>query len=168
MCLLSEVENARKHVGIGGGMLRGLDIPPSWLAVAAGLAWGLNWLVPELGFGWAWSQVVGTGLVALGLGAMGLALWEMLRARTTFIPRQKPTALVNSGIFRLSRNPIYLGDTLVLAGLILRWDALVALPIVPLFGAWITRRFILGEEAGLLSAFGGDFEEWRSQVRRWI
>lgn len=149
-------------------MLRTLDIPPSWLGVAAALVWGLDYLLPGLGFGWAWSQVAGTGLVALGLAIMVLALWEMLRARTTFIPRQKPSALVNSGVFRLSRNPIYLGDALILAGLILRWDVLVALPIVPLFGAWITRRFILGEEAGLLSVFGAEFEEWRSRVRRWI
>lgn len=66
----------------------------------------------------------------------GLAFWEFLRARTSVIPRQMPSAFLKRGIYRLTRNPIYLGDAMVLAGgLILRWDVLAALPLVPAFAA---------------------------------
>ena len=151
-----------------GTLLRWIDIPPGWLALSAGAAWGLDTLVPGLGFGWSWSRLVGDGLIALGLGAMGLAFWEFLRARTSVIPRQVPTAFLKRGIYRLTRNPIYLGDAMVLAGLILRWDVLAALPLVPAFAALITRRFILGEEAGLMTQFGEEFTEWAAKVRRWL
>ena len=149
-------------------LLRWIDIPPGWLALSAGAAWGLDALVPGLGFGWGWSRFLGDGLIALGLGAMGLAFWEFLRARTSVIPRQVPTAFLKRGIYRLTRNPIYLGDAMVLVGLILHWDVLVALPLVPAFAALITRRFILGEEAGLIAQFGDEFIEWASKVRRWL
>jgi protein-S-isoprenylcysteine O-methyltransferase Ste14 len=149
-------------------LLRWIDIPPGWLALSAGAAWGLDWLIPGLGFGWNWSRLLGDGLIALGLGAMGLAFWEFLRARTSVIPRQVPTAFLTRGIYRLTRNPIYLGDAMVLAGLILRWDVLVALPLVAVFTSVITRRFILGEEAGLIAQFGDEFTEWAAKVRRWL
>jgi protein-S-isoprenylcysteine O-methyltransferase Ste14 len=57
---------------------------------------------------------------------------------------------------------------MVLAGALLHWDVLPALVLVPLFGGLITRRFILGEEAGLLANFGAEYREWSARVRRWI
>lgn len=151
-----------------GRILRGLDIPPGWLALCAGAAWGLDRLFPGLGLGIDWMRLMGDGLIGLGLGAMGLALWEFLRARTSFLPRRVPSSFIRRGIYRITRNPIYLGDALVLGGLILRWDVLAALPLVPLFMALITRRFILSEEAGLIAEFGDDFRNWAARVRRWI
>jgi len=149
-------------------MLREIDIPPLWLAIFVTLAWGIDWLVPGLGFDWGWTRMLGTALVLAGLAAMGLAVWEFLLAKTTFVPRRVPTVFLQSGIYRISRNPIYLGDALVLAGLILRWDVLLALPLVPLFTTWITKRYIDGEEAGLAANFGADFTAWTTRVRRWI
>jgi protein-S-isoprenylcysteine O-methyltransferase Ste14 len=92
----------------------------------------------------------------------------MAAARTTVIPRRAPAALVTGGVFALSRNPIYLGDALVLAGAILWWDAPLALPLIPAFVAIITRRFILGEEAALARAFGPAWQAWSARVPRWI
>jgi len=149
-------------------MLRWLDIPPSWLIGAIALAFGVDALWPGLGFGWAWSYWLGNVLIVLGFGAMALALIEFLREKTSFIPRRVPSAFLKDGIYRLTRNPIYLGDALVLAGFILRWDVLVALVLVPLFGALISHRFIAGEEAGLRAAFGDEFDEWCQIVRRWF
>ena len=99
---------------------------------------------------------------------MGLALVGMVRARTTFIPRRDPAALVTGGLFGITRNPIYLADVMILAGAILWWGALLALPLVPLFMVWITRRYILDEEARLRAAFGPDYEAWAARVPRWI
>lgn len=149
-------------------LLKWIDLPPAWLALALAAAWGLDRLLPGLGFGLAPTRWLGTALIVAGLAAMALGALELVRHHTTFIPRRKPTAFVRQGIFRLSRNPIYLGDTLVLAGAILFWDVLPALALVPGFMVLITRRFILGEEAGLVEAFGRAAEAWFARVRRWL
>lgn len=149
-------------------MLRAIDLPPVWLVLFIAAAYLLDRLLPGFGFGWVWLMRLGDVVFLLGLLAMGLAVWEFLRARTTFIPRRVPTAFLQGGIYRISRNPIYLGDALLLLGLILRWDVLLALPLVPLFASLITRRYILGEEAGLEAKFGAEFSEWRAKVRRWV
>ncbi|GKY88559.1 methyltransferase family protein [Sinisalibacter aestuarii] len=149
-------------------MLKWLDIPPSWLIGALGLTWALDRIAPWLATGLSWITWLGDAMVIAGLGAMGLGAWELVRHHTTFIPRRVPTRFVRQGIYRLSRNPIYLGDALVLAGAALHWDVLPALVLLPAFTGIITRRFIRGEEAGLRARFGDEVEAWFATVRRWI
>ncbi|WP_371171031.1 methyltransferase family protein [Aliiroseovarius sp. 2305UL8-7] len=149
-------------------LTRWLDLPPVWLAGMIVGAYGLDHIFPGLGFGWGWSRWLGNVLIVVGLGAMGLAVWEFTKARTSVIPRQVPTAFLSRGIYRLSRNPIYLGDAMVLTGFVLRWDVLPALVLVPVFVWIITSRFILPEEAGLRAQFGQAFDDWSGKVRRWI
>lgn len=144
-----------------------LDLPPLWLALFVLVVWLMGKALPLAAFGGAGAMVAGA-LVALGLGLMGLALREMARAKTTFIPHRAPMRLVQSGVFRLSRNPIYLGDTLVLLAAVLWLDVPLALPLVPLFMLVIRERFIRDEEARLRLAFGPEFEEWAGRVRRWL
>ncbi|MCX8507961.1 MAG: isoprenylcysteine carboxylmethyltransferase family protein, partial [Rhodobacteraceae bacterium] len=98
---------------------------------------------------------------------LGAAL-QMVWVRTSVIPGRDPTQLLTGGLFGLSRNPIYLGDALLLAGLSLGWGALLALPLVPLFMALISKRFILPEEARLAALFGQDYEDYKNHTRRWI
>lgn len=147
--------------------LNPLAWPPVWLAVALASAWAADRLVGLDLFGAAglWT---GRGLVVLGLALMLWAAVTMQAARTTVIPGRQPAALVTSGPFRLSRNPIYLGDLLVLAGMILIWDAPVALPLVPVLGAILAQRFIGPEEDRLRAAFGPAFDAWAGRVRRWL
>ena len=149
-------------------MLREIDIPPLWLGLFIAAAWALDRLAPGLASGWSWLGPLGYGLVTLGLLAMGLAIVEFLRNHTTFIPRRVPTAFLQNGIYTLSRNPIYLGDALVLTGLILAWDVLPALVLVPAFMLLVAKRYIEGEEAGLEARFGAEFTAWKQKVRRWI
>lgn len=149
-------------------MRKWIDLPPLWLALTLLIAWGISRVVPGLGFGGAWAGWAGVALVGAGLLLMGLAAATMMAARTTVIPHRDPSALVTGGVFRLSRNPIYLGDALVLAGFILRWDAVPALVLVPVFVWLIDRRFIRAEEARLRAAFGAEFETWAARTRRWI
>ena len=149
-------------------MLKWLDIPPSWLLASLAGTWALDRFVPGLATGLAWLDWAGQGLVGLGLVSMALGAWELVRHHTTFIPRKVPTNFVRQGIYRLTRNPIYLGDMLVLTGAGLYWDVLPALVLVPVFGGLISRRFILGEEAGLRARFGDEVEDWFAQVRRWL
>ena len=144
-------------------LLTSIDYPPVWLAGFLGLSWAVGRLVPLPGL-----PVTGLIMTGIGLLLMVLAVAQMLLARTTFIPRREPGALVSRGIFALTRNPIYLGDALVLAGLSLYWQALAALPLVALFVWVINRRFIAGEETALRKKFGPAYDRYLSGTRRWL
>lgn len=147
--------------------MRHLDYPPVWLAGFAALLWAQAVWVP-LGSTGAWGGPAGAVLVGLGLIVMLAAAWEFRRKGTTVVPHRAPSALVTGGVFRLSRNPIYLADLMILAGLALRWEALSGLLLVPIL-AWVLQvRFIRPEEARLAAAFGADYAAWCRNTRRWI
>lgn len=150
-----------------GWVLRWLDVPPTWLAAFAGLAYTQSEWLPIFQFG-SWSDWLAPLLIGGGVLSMLSAFWEMVRHRTTVIPRRDPRALVQSGIFRLTRNPIYLGDAMILGGLVLHWDAVLSLVLIPLFIAIIDRHFIRGEEVRIGEQFGQTFDEYRKRVRRWL
>jgi protein-S-isoprenylcysteine O-methyltransferase Ste14 len=99
---------------------------------------------------------------------MMAAVVQMYRAKTTIIPRHDASQLVTGGVFSLSRNPIYLGDALVLAGFALYWGAWPSLVLVPVFMWLISWRFIEGEEAKLRHAFGQAFHAYEKETRRWL
>jgi protein-S-isoprenylcysteine O-methyltransferase Ste14 len=149
------------------GPLKWIDLPPVWLAVFLGLAWLVGDRLP-MGGGGVWSDLLGGLLVGGGVLLMALAVFEMRRMRTTVIPHRTPDALVSSGIYRRTRNPIYLGDGMILTGLILYWAAWPALVLVPLFAWLITDRFIQPEEARLHDAFGDSYVAYAALVRRWM
>lgn len=144
-----------------------IDLPPVWLAGFALIAWVLAMPVFD---GAAARALFGAG-VAVGLAGallMALAAWRMWRARTTIIPREEPARLVTGGVFALSRNPIYLGDLMILAGLSLIWQSWLGLVLVPVLGRVLSVRFIRGEEARLRAAFGAQADSWMARVRRWL
>lgn len=147
-------------------MLPGLDYPPIWLIVFLIPAWAIGAVaplpLPE------WLQTAGTGLAIIGAGLSFLALPRFLAEHTTIIPHRDPDALITGGIYRFSRNPIYLGDVMILLGLILRWEAVVALPLVAAYVWVLRRRFIVPEEARLRAAFGSDYDSYCRKVRRWL
>ena len=150
-------------------MLKWIDMPPVWLAAAISAAWWQKTHLPMgLGFGPAWADLLGGLLVGGGLVLMLLAFAEFRRHRTTVIPHETPERLITSGVFKRSRNPIYLGDSMILAGLILYWDAVLALPLIPVFVWVIERRFILPEEARLRRKFLAEFTRYTQQTRRWL
>ena len=147
-------------------ILREIDIPPSWLALHLAAAWVLSLVSPAV-FG-AFGRVAGQGLVGLGVLVMGAAALQMILSRTTVIPRRDPSALVTTGLFSLSRNPIYLADAMILTGAILWLDAVLALPLVFSFVWLIQTRFIRDEESRLTLAFGPEFDLWAGRTRRWF
>ena len=150
-------------------MLKWIDIPPVWLLLFAVLAWvqAAHWPL-GLSFGGAWADFAGGLLVGGGLVLMALAFAEFRRHRTTVIPHQEAARLITTGIFKRTRNPIYLGDALILAGLILRWDAVLALPLVPIFLWIIEKRFVIPEEDRLRRGFRVEFARYCQKTRRWI
>lgn len=149
-------------------MLKWIDMPPVWLAGLLVLAWMQATHYPmALDFGGAWSDLAGGLLVGGGILLIVLAAAEFRHHRTTIVPHQVPERLIQSGIFSRSRNPIYLGDALILAGLILRWDAVLSLPLIPVFVWIIEKRFIFPEEDRLRRTFRADFARYCEKTRRW-
>lgn len=137
------------------------------------------WLVPFALAGLALGRLLPVGLPlvlrALGwflIGAgVALMLWAamtMRRARTTVMPGRQPDALVTDGPFRFSRNPIYLGDLILLGGLMLSVSAPMGLMVLPGFAYLLQSRFIRHEEKVILAKFGADFESYKARVRRWL
>lgn len=144
-------------------------MPPVWLGGFLAIAWvQAKHFSLGLGFGETGARFLGGLLVGGGVLLLALAAYEMYRQRTTIIPKREAAALVTTGIFSRSRNPIYVGDTLILAGMILNWGAVLSLPLIPIFVWVIERRFILGEEDHLRRKFRADFARYSQKVRRWV
>ena len=144
---------------------REVDFPPVWLAGFAAVG-AIVGRYHTLHF--RFSTVSGAGLVVFALALMIFAVLQMVWARTTVIPGRNPTHLVTGGVFRFSRNPIYLADALLLLGLYVYWGAVIALPCVALFMLLISNRFIKPEEAAMARLFGEEFEIYKNRTRRWI
>jgi protein-S-isoprenylcysteine O-methyltransferase Ste14 len=114
-----------------------------------------------------WSYL---GVIPLGVGvALNLVADRAFkRAATTVKPFEQPSALVVTGAFRLSRNPMYLGFVLLLGGLAMLLGSLAPFAIVAGFAVAMDRLFIRLEEPALAARFGAVWLAYRSRVRRWI
>ena len=146
-----------------------LVLHPPVLGVAALLAaWGLQVAFPlPLGL-FAGQWLLGALLAGIGAVPAVMASVQFLRAGTN-IPTYFPaTALVTGGIYRFSRNPIYLGGLVVLIGLAVIFAngwLLVATPVV----AVLLDRVVIGpEERHLEARFGADYRAYRARTRRWL
>ncbi len=150
-------------------MLKWIDVPPVWLLGALVLAWiqatrfGMG-----LSFGPVWADLLGGLLVGGGIVVFLLAVMEFRRHKTTIVPHRDAERLIQSGIFKRSRNPIYLADVMILAGLVLRWDAVLALPLVPILLWILEKRFVIPEEDRLRRKFRADFARYCQKTRRWV
>ncbi len=145
--------------------MKHLNTPPVWLIGFMAAAWGLARLWAPLGNLLLWP---GRGLVAAGIV---LIVWSALafrQARTTIVPHQPPSALVETGPYRFSRNPIYLADLVILAGAALILGAPLALILLAPFREVLRRRFILPEEVVLERDLGPAYLDYKARVRRWL
>ena len=148
-----------------------LKIPPPVVGLACAAAmWFLSSVTPTLDIPSA-TRIAGSIVIALIGAAFDLAgLARCLRAKTTVNPLKpaKTTALVTSGVYRITRNPMYVGMLLLL----MAWALFLAAPLAIagplLFFAWIDRFQIAPEERVLERLFGDDYAAYRQQVRRWL
>jgi protein-S-isoprenylcysteine O-methyltransferase Ste14 len=144
--------------------------PPIWTLLGGATMWLLHrflpvldlWRTPWTGLGWC--------LMAAAVLPMLAALNRFQRAGTTVDPRdpRKATALVTGGVYRWSRNPMYLGLTLLLVGWAIHLGSLSPLLVPPLFALVISRVQILPEERILSERFGDDYERYCRSVGRWL
>jgi protein-S-isoprenylcysteine O-methyltransferase Ste14 len=153
------------------GRKRSLRLPPLVVAPLVAL---LMWLVargtPAWSIAFPGIQLVAWALLAsaMAVGMAGLAAFR--NARTTVNPLQpdKASALVTNGIYRHTRNPMYLAVAMVL----LAWGLLLGHAVAPcgvaVFVAWMNRYQIAPEERALAGLFGAEFERYRREVRRWL
>lgn len=144
---------------------REVDFPPVWLAGFAFVGALIGHVLPLNATG---IHIGGGVLVGCGLLILTASIAQMLLARTTVLPGHNPRLLLTGGVFRFSRNPIYLGQVMMLVGLYLYWGAAIALPLVALFVSILQKRFIVPEEAQLRERFGPAFDDYMTTTRRWI
>jgi protein-S-isoprenylcysteine O-methyltransferase Ste14 len=112
--------------------------------------------------------VVGWTLIWLWAILAGAALFQFVRARTTVIPNRPARALVTHGIYRFTRNPMYLSVTLLYAGLMLLVNSWWPVFLLPIIVVIIDRAVIGREERYLAAAFPEAYAEYRRRVRRWL
>jgi protein-S-isoprenylcysteine O-methyltransferase Ste14 len=142
--------------------------PLAWgLAVLAGLA--LDWLVP-----WPFlpadmpARWIAALVFVLALVLFAWAIITMTKAGSN-VPTNRPTTtIVESGPYRFTRNPIYLGMFLGLVGLAIAFDSLWLLVMLVLFAFLIRYGVVAREEAYLDRKFGDVYRGYRSRVRRWL
>lgn len=148
-----------------------LRIPPLPLAtgVAAAIA-AASAFMPWANLAFPGHRVLAMAALVLGTGIAALGVLQFRRAHTTVNPTRPARArtVVNTGVYRFSRNPMYLGMALTLLGLAAWRSSLPGYLAVALFVAYMTRFQIRPEERALLAKFGDDFAAYQARVRRWI
>jgi protein-S-isoprenylcysteine O-methyltransferase Ste14 len=127
-----------------------------------------GWL--SLGFGLETQtrRMVSLPLIIGGLLLDGAAAGYFRRLGTAVEPWKPSTVLATSGLYRFSRNPIYLGFAITYVGLAVAMDSvLVLLLLIPCL--FVVDRFVIQREERYLSAkFGADYDAYRARVRRWL
>ena len=132
------------------------------------------WFFAKVGFTFELGQFVRGSVVlvffVLGVGFGILGLFSFKQAATTINPLQPElaTSLVTSGIYRITRNPMYVGVSFCLLAWGVYLSSILALCWIPLFIAYITRFQIVPEERALVKKFGVKFENYKAKVRRWL
>jgi protein-S-isoprenylcysteine O-methyltransferase Ste14 len=145
-----------------------LFVPPVYFLVALLLMGFFHRAAPGAHIIQAPYRYAGLVIAALGLG---LILWAAVlfrRAGTNIRPYLPSTALVVSGPYQFTRNPMYLGMAGILLGVALFMGSLTPFIVIPAFMALISERFILAEEAKLEAAFGREYLDYKARVRRWL
>ena len=148
-----------------------LKIPPPLVALCTAI---LMWLTPapagSLAVPFGLRLGIALALVCLGLGISVSGVVAFRRARTTLNPikASSASALVSSGIYRYTRNPMYLGLLIALFAWAVYLSRPLALLFLPVYVLYITRFQIVTEERVLSSLFGTAYSAYRERVRRWL
>ena len=156
---------------MAGKDIPGVIAPPPLIFLGfLAVGWGIGQLIGEPGLGLP--DMVRRGLaiggLVLGLGIEGWAVGLFRRARTAVQPWKPSTALVVDGVYRLSRNPIYLGFAIIYLGLATGFDSPLAIILfIPCL--LVVDRFVIQREERYLAArFGAAYADYRRRVRRWL
>jgi protein-S-isoprenylcysteine O-methyltransferase Ste14 len=146
-------------------------LPPPFVALATVLImWPLSHLFPITDALGSARIPVAMCLAILGVAFAGSGAMQFKRVQTTLNPRkpEEVSILVTNGVYRITRNPMYVGLMLILLG----WSAFLASPVslggVVAFIAYINQFQIIPEERILLEKFGDEYQKYLAGSRRWI
>jgi protein-S-isoprenylcysteine O-methyltransferase Ste14 len=147
-----------------------LPWPPILLAAAlgAGLVLGRLYPLPWPGLDDLAARVVGYALGAAGIALAAWGVFTLYRAETTVLPHKRVDRLVTHGAFRFRRNPIYMGEVLILLGLAQVTGNIWLAIMAPLFALAVLWLAILPEERHLEARFGEVYLEYKERTRRWF
>lgn len=124
----------------------------------------MGWNIMELPWWW---QCTGLGIAGLGVAIFIASMLTMKGNWRAGIPEKKETALVTSGIYRMSRNPAFVGFDLMYLGILAAypnaWHALAVAGTI-----YLLHKQILGEEQFMESAFGQEYLDYKKRVRRYM
>jgi len=144
--------------------------PPAVTLLIASAMWGVTWVAPSLevpDFPRITVAVV-IALVGFGFALAGIASFR--RAKTTLNPKKpsNATSLVSSGIYRVTRNPMYVGLLFVLVAWAVFLSCVWALLGPLAFVLYMSRFQIAPEEKALAAMFGSEYSSYKERVRRWL
>lgn len=143
-------------------------IPPVYFLLALSAMAALHKVAPiKTVFSDAFNGV-GALLVVVGILAGLWAAGLFRKAGTPVRPFEPATVLVTGGIYKMTRNPMYLGMTGILIGVAVLLGTLSSLVPIPLFVWWIQRKFVQPEEEFLETIFGQNYVDYKARVRRWL
>ena len=148
-----------------------LKVPPvAVVAVFAVLMWAAATVFSAASFPLPGSSAIAVAFASIGGGIAAAGVSAFRRQDTTVNPMkpEKAATIVTAGIYRVTRNPMYLGLAFVLLGWASYLANLAALLLLPAFVAYMTRFQIKPEERALLEKFGSSFADYMAAVRRWI
>lgn len=145
--------------------------PPLLVAAACcALVWVLDRAFPAARVATRWNDEIAVALFIAGIGLAVAGVVSFAHARTTVDPLHpdRASALVTNGVFRVTRNPMYVGMALAVAAFSTWWGTWFGIVGVVAFVAWIDRVQIPAEERALDAHFGAAFTAYRDRVRRWV
>lgn len=148
-----------------------LKVPPLALVlVFAGTMWLASAYVPSLIFALPWRHALALTFVSAGvmISLAGIVVFRQAKTTVNPIKPETTSAMVTSGVYRLSRNPMYLGFLFVLIGWAAMLSHILAFALLPLFVVYMDRFQILPEERALSAKFGQDFTKYKHSVRTWL
>lgn len=150
----------------------GVFVPPPaiyLIFLIAGYSLHHFWPLPFLPSGLkATAPVAGFAVMGLGFLLLALAEREFLKHRTSHNTAKPTTTIITTGPFRYSRNPVYLGLTLLCTGLAIKADSIWLLGLITMACLVIHHFVVLKEEAYLERKFGEVYLRYKSSVRRWL
>lgn len=147
-----------------------LKIPPAILVFAfAVIMWLLAHYLPGA-YQWPEAKTISQIILALGAVSVATGVWCFKTAKTTVDPMhpERASTVVQNGIYRVSRNPMYLGFFLVLTAWAMALQHWVPWLLLPVFVVYMNRFQIKPEEQALQDMFGADYLRYCQKVRRWL
>ena len=144
--------------------------PPVIGALVAAAMWSVSALGPQfpIATGPKYAAVAILAVAGVAFDLLGLLAFRAFRTTVNPLKPERASAMVTSGVYRVSRNPMYVGMVLLLLAWAVNLSALLPFAGPPIFVLYITRFQIRSEERVLKGIFGEEYSAYAARVRRWL